>query len=159
MKCNCEINKDVQKELNFKIKILSLILLIIGSISFLVYFIYYFITDITLYYPLYISIPFLGIGIALMYLIKKNIQNAEKNIFTVYYEFFEDYMEIESYKKEELISKTKYYYKDIVKISESKHYLFLYPNTVSAFPILKNQLSTDDLNTLKNLINSKKSKK
>ncbi len=53
------------------------------------------------------------------------------------YEFGEDFLLVDVFTETERLSNAKFYFKDIVKVEETEHYLCLFTSANHAYPILK----------------------
>lgn len=134
----------------------SIIICSVCAIIGLLIFIFYLVTYITLHssYMLFcgLFIMICSFITTFMSLYQKSTQikkDLNKKSVTV---FNEDYMEVTDYNNEEQIGFEKVYYKDIIKIRETKNFLFLYPNRVLAYPISKDNLTIENINQIKSLV-------
>ena len=157
MKSKTPLTKEMQNELNAPISLASKILLIVGAVLLGVYIFVGACFEeelLVLEICLYVGAVFVGIGVGLLFLVKRTKKNA--NLFDVInnYEFFEEYFTIESERNGEIFSTAKIYYKEIHKIKERKTYLFIYHTPATAFPVLKETLSNEELTQIKNLISN-----
>ena len=84
-----------------------------------------------------------------LFYIRKTNKTASVNEFENTYEFFEEYFTLESTKKEETVASLKVYYADVLKISETKRFLFIYPNAATAYPVEKKSFSEEEYALLK----------
>ncbi|MBQ7798145.1 MAG: YcxB family protein [Clostridia bacterium] len=154
MKCSCEINQEVQIELNKKAKRNSIIALIVGLVGLLVYIciptsVEYFLLEILLWVSSFIFV----FGIVFLVTINKANKKVIANKITAEFELEEGYMIVNSIKNGEQINSSKVYYKDIVKIRETEHYIFLYPNRQMAYPLPKSKLTNEEVTTLRSWLN------
>lgn len=67
-------------------------------------------------------------------------------------EFFGDYLIEREYTEGEHTSTNKVYYKWLVKIRETKNYLFLYNSRVTAIAVEKNSIPPNELETIRSLL-------
>ena len=143
-----KIDVSVQKQLNKKLFIVSLILIIIGGIGSVTYIVLSVLDIIWSTYLLVFCLP-LGVGIGYLYLIRKNIKTVSSQTHENFYTFEQDYFNVKTLRNGEEIGNSKIYYKDLVKVKEIGKYIFLYINQASAMPIDKTTLKDDDLILLK----------
>ena len=160
MKHKIEINENMQKELDKKIKLLGIVFFIVGLIGIIMYITIGTImeTEITiLEYLLYVFAFCLVYGILIIFLTNKNLKNAKNLKAENEYEFLEDSFTVSTIKNNEVIATEKVYYKDIFKLKETENYLFVYKNRLSAFPIKKqnNEYYEDIKKLITNLMQTK----
>ena len=162
MKSYCKIDKNVQKEVNFKVFVVSLVFLIVGIVGVVSYIIlggFVFKTEPKwLNYMLWASSILFAFG--LIYIIinfTTNKKSVAQNLADES-EFFEDHLTLNSYKNGEQIGTAKVYYKDILKLKETKHYIFLYISAFQAVAVNKQDLTQEDISKLKLLVLEAKNK-
>ena len=150
MKSECEIDLEVQKQLNKKIFIIGMVLMIIGIVGLFVYLIIGSIFEKIkwLNYFLFSSIPF-TLGLLSIINTSKINNSLKKNKIKNIYSFEESFMNVTTCRNGEEIGTNKVYYSDLVKIKETNKFLFLYPNRYSAYPIKKNSFDKVDYEILK----------
>lgn len=156
-KCSYSVDLKMQKEINAKTSLFSLVFTIISSIGLIVYI---FLPNENYYTELLLwssSIIF-GFSIVLYINLKRINKKTSKNNFINEVELNEDHLVSKSTQNGELISTIKVYYKDLLKIRETTNYLVLYVNKVSAVPIPKQDFSSEELSTIKVWIASLNSK-
>ncbi len=97
-----------------------------------------------------VALIFLGIFFRLYY---KNFNKAAIKMNRVEEaEFFDGYIMEYEYTDGELTSTNKVYYKWLLRIRETKNYLFLYNTRVTAIAVDKNSLPLSELNTIRMLL-------
>ncbi|MDE7162621.1 MAG: YcxB family protein [Clostridia bacterium] len=97
-----------------------------------------------------VAIIFLGIFFLIYY---KNFNRAAVKMNRVEeVEFFNGYLMEYEYTDGELTSTNKVYYKWLLRIRETKSYLFLYNTRVTAIAVDKNALPLSELNTIRMLL-------
>lgn len=152
--CKTKFTIEMQKQLNNTKQKIATIMTAVGGVGVFVYLITAFvpsITDAMVDWMLAFVVP-LTLGIIMLIAIAKT-NNALKNVdIANEYEFNEDYMNISTIRANENIGKVKFYYKDLVKVKETKDYIYLYQNKASAFPVDKKQLSETDLIILRGIL-------
>lgn len=159
MKNICESNKTMQIELNknakqggFRVLIIAVLALII-SIAYIIWK-----NNVVSYVLLTLAILLLVFGVTLIILVniavKKAIKNSESNKIVFESEIEKDHIYIANITNGEQVGSSKAYYKDIIKVVETENYIFLYPNLQVAYPISKNGMSQEDIETIKSWINS-----
>ena len=115
MKCSVNIDEKLQKELNEKTFIWSLISLIVGSIGLGAYIIIgTFYENIILEMLLWVFAFAFGIGLSLLIAINKINKKIRQNNQIDELEFFEDHFTSTTTKNGEVISTNKIYYKDLL---------------------------------------------
>lgn len=100
-----------------------------------------------------------GLGLIFYLSVRKNIKNAERLDALNHYDFYENYMEIESDRRGENIGKVKVYYPDFVKIREKGKFFMLYPTAATVYPVPKEGLSEDEIASLRRVFHLKTRKK
>ncbi|MDE5721634.1 MAG: YcxB family protein [Clostridia bacterium] len=154
-----EMNSQMQKELNAKQFILSLILIITGGAGVLVALILDVIAtiqdkpDTEIFIVLIIFAVILGCGIGLLIIIRKTNKTVAAQAKVYAYEFFPAYFTITENCNGEEVAHAKIYNNQITKRRESKNYLFLYSSYVAAYPIDKRNLAKEELSELRNIFN------
>lgn len=131
---------------------------VIGAIFLILYIIMYILSNSQVLYLLYCGVFLFVFGLLLTIItlkqknnqIKKDKNKVETIIFN------EDYMITYLKDNTEITATEKVYYKNIIKIRETKNYLFLYPNRAIAYPISKNKLKINEIEQIKNLIKNNK---
>lgn len=155
MKCTVKIDENLQKELNFKSWLIYLIFTIIGSVGLLAYIVIGMFTESqVLEFILWISAFAFAFGIVMILSIKKINKKAIANGFIDTLEFEQDFCIEKTSKNDEVISTLKVYYKDLIKLRETKNYLFLYVNQAGAIPLPKNAFSNEEFETIKSWIDN-----
>lgn len=153
-KCKTKFTIEMQKQLNGTKQKIATIMTVIGGVGIFVYLITAFfpnITDAMVDWMLVFAVP-LTLGIIMLITIVKT-NNAIKNVdVTNEYEFNEDHMTVSTIRSNENIGKVKFYYKDFVKVKETKDYIYLYQNKASAFPVDKKELLDTDLIILRGIL-------
>lgn len=159
IKCSVEFNKELVKELNGKVKLGSLISMIIGIVGLCAYItISMFIEAFWLEVFLWVFAIMFGFGLVFFLKLDKINNETIKSKIINEYELNEEFMNVTSIKNGEAIGTSKIYYKDLVKVKETNNFLFLYPNNAQAFAISK-KISTEELSLLKVWVHSAKIKK
>lgn len=130
---------------------------VVGAVFLSLYIIMYILSNSQVLYLLYCGVFLFVFGLLLTIVtlkqknnqIKKDKNKVETIIFN------EDHMLTSLKDKTEITATEKVYYKNIIKIRETKNYLFLYPNRAVAYPISKNELKHNEIEQIKNLIKNK----
>lgn len=150
MECRVNIDKNVQSELNRRQSIFAWISFVVGLLGLIVYIsLDFFIEsapweDILLVF----AIPF-AIGlICLVNIHRAKVWSTRMNREHAYI-FDEEKMFVTVYIQGEQSGTNEVYYRTLTHFRETKNYLFLYPNKISAFPIEKAKLSPRDYAILK----------
>lgn len=151
MQIRTKIDGKMQKELLRGLIIFAWITFSLGLAGLVTYIVVFVGLDLKDNYPILISCSIV-FAVGLMYVVTcgklvKNAQAANKtNIYTI----SEEYMQIESEYHGEIQETAKLFYSDIVKIKETKNYIFVYPDTTRAYPIEKKNVP--DIDTLRRLL-------
>lgn len=160
MKCSVKIDEKLQKELNEQTWLNGLIFTIIGAIGLGLYFVVgAFIDNVFIDMLVWVFSFLLVYGIMFLVLVRRINKKSISSNMTDDIELFEEYLIESTRKNDEVVSTSKFYYKDLFKIRETENYLFLYPNKVSAVPIPKKAFSPEEFSTIKVWVNSAKVKK
>lgn len=146
------LNRKVQIELTRKNKMLSIILLILGSLGLITFVVMESIKSDIIYGLLLLSaLPF-TVGLISLVFINKSIRNFKFNNVLNNYQFNTDHFIVRSFKDNEEIGMSKIEYSQIFKTMETKTFLFVFTNQVSAYPIIKATLSNEQMEQIKSLI-------
>jgi len=155
---NAVVDSNVQKALNKKLWIASLVLLIVGAVGM----VSYIIIGVAIKNEpewldvlLYVFAFMFAFGLVFLITVNKTNAAALKNDAKLNYMFFEDYVLVTSYKGNENVGTLKIYYKELAKVKETKEYIFLYQTKVTALPLLKSDLSEQEKETLLSWFNNK----
>lgn len=146
------LNRKVQIELTRKNKMLSIILLILGSLGLITFVVMESIKSDIIYGLLLLSaLPF-TVGLISLVFINKSIRNFKFNNVLNNYQFNTDHFIVRSFKDNEEIGMSKIEYSQVFKTMETKTFLFVFTNQVSAYPIIKATLSNEQMEQIKSLI-------
>ena len=158
-KCSVKIDENLQKEINRKMWIYSLILTIIGLVGLCVYVVLSVKYDNAWTETLLWVMAFsFGFGISFIVSIKKTNKKVSMNNYTDNLEINEEYIFATTTKNEDVISTIKIYYKDLIKIKETERFLVLYVTKINALIIPKNSFNPEEISTIKLWIYSAKKK-
>ena len=159
-KCSVKIDESLQKEVNEKMWITSLIATIIGAIGLGAYIVLeVFFESLLLDILLWVMAFTLGFGITYLIIIKKINKKSITNDTTDELEIHEEYVDLSTVKNNEVIVTLKTYYKDLYKVKEIKNYLLLYINKSGALAIPKDAFTPEEFSTIKLWVNSARMKK
>lgn len=159
---NTKLDLKMQKALNLKLFIASIVLLIIGIVGLLGYLILSigFRMD-TIWLDILLWVFSISFGYGLIWMlsvIRTNSAVADEQKENNYM-FFEDYVLITTYFKGENIGSIKLYYKEIKKIKQTNDYIFLYRSFRIVYPVSKQNLNQQDCETVLSLIKKQSGKK
>ena len=159
-KCSVKIDESLQKEVNEKMWITSLIATIVGAIGLGAYivlatFFDNFLLDILLWVMAFIF----GFGVVYLIIIRKINKKSVSNETTDELEIYEEYIDLSTIKNNEVVVTLKTYYKDLLKVKEIKNYLLLYINKSGALAIPKDAFTPEEFLTIKLWVNSARMKK
>ncbi len=151
------LNEKVQIELTKKNKMLSIVALVVGAIGLVAFVILSTMFENKLFGILLIfAFPF-TFGLISVISINKNIKNFKLHNITNNYQFNEDYFIVKSFNGTEQIGMSKINYANIYKLKQTETFLFIFANRVSAYPIIKAAITSEELSKLESLIlNAKK---
>ncbi len=158
MQIRTKIDGKMQKELLMWQIVCSWILLGIGIAGLVVYIAVGVALDLKENYAILVpcSVVF-AVGLVFVVSFNKIVKNAEVINKTNIYTFSQEFMQIETEYHGEIQESSKLYYSDILKIKETKNYIFVYPDSTKAFPIEKKNVS--DIDSLRRLLFSGQKKK
>lgn len=153
------MDEKMQKSISHKTYIIMFVCLIIGCVGLAVYLalatVWAFLDlkesdlfDILLI----ISAVLFAVGLIFVITIKKLIAKARESLKINTYEFYSDHVIITENSNGEQTATVKLYYNQITKGKENKLYLMFFINSVGAFPVLKENLSEGELNTLRKIL-------
>ena len=154
MKCKIKVDAKVQKEVNQSTQNLSILSIIFGSIGLVAYIILTIVFEKNAFFTILLglSIFFFGFGLIMLITVAKvNAKGSAQNL-TDEYELDETFIEVKSYRNDEIVAMQKTYYKELFKFKETKSYLILYPNSSQAFVIPKADFSQEDIATIKSWV-------
>ena len=158
VKTSVKHDEKLFEELNKNVRILGIICLVAGAIIFvcgvlvLGVNIYEGTNDSDSYVLLGLSAMFIFLGVFYILMCKNSAKAAVKMNRVEHLEFFEGYLIEKEYTDGEHTSTNKVYYKWLVRIRETKNYLFLYNTRVSAIAVDKNSLPPNELDTIRSLL-------
>lgn len=99
-----------------------------------------------------LSVLLIFLGVFYILLCKNTAKNASKMNRVEELEFFDGYLIEKEYTDGEHTSTNKVYYKWLVRIRETKNYLFLYNTRVTAVAVDKNSLPPNELSVIRALL-------
>lgn len=152
MEVKTKIDAKMQKEMLKKQLILSYVFIACGAVGALIGFFVLIFFDSGEYFAC--SAIVLGCGLGLLIASKKMIKSAEVSNKENIYTFGADFVEVKTMYHDDEMGTLKLYYTDILKIKETKNYIFIFPDNTKAYPVLKENVS--DLEELKKLIHKNK---
>lgn len=158
VKTSLTLDEKVYGELNKNIRNLSILYIVGGAIIFVLGCVLFGIsayegTDDGDYTLLIIAgLVFVALGVFFLAMCRNSAKTALKIKRVEEVEFFGDHMIVKQYSDGELTATNKVYYKWIVKVRETKNYLFLYNTGVTAVGVDKNSLPLNELNTIRSLL-------
>ncbi len=167
MKATFEMNPQMRKEMEKTIRVLWTVFMCLGGLILVLYavgdLVYKSQTHegsspykALLYYGVFMLVMGLIMNILMNKMNKKNDKINENTVAN--YEFFEEYFTVEDIKNGEVTANQKVYYKDLIKFKETKSYLFLYPMTVTAYPIEKSAVTDGTYEDIKNYLKAQNPK-
>lgn len=150
----------MQKKFHSTVKIISIILLIVGSLGLIAYLAVSTVLETDYENApawcdalLFFAVPF-AFGLVFLIIIVAQQKQARKNADAVnIYEFFSDCLIIRGARAGIQTAVFRAEYAKVAKVKEMGEYLiFYYVASTSLFPIDKRQLSEEELNTIKKLL-------
>ncbi len=158
VKVKTVMNDDVQKELNKTNFTLSIVYIVVGSILILAFIIGYVLSDIIEYSPL-TSGFFLTLGVFMLFFgiiinvgCKKNLNVLRQKQQVEEMEFYGDYLICREYEYGEQVSVNKLYYGRVVRIKETKSFIFIYNTNVTALAVDKRTVDFNELTAIRSLL-------
>ena len=161
IECETKIDGKVQKEILKSSLITALVFLIIGAIGTVAYLVLASIFDNSWFDILLIFAFLFGFGLIFYITLNKTIKTAEQTSYTNKYQFNEEVLTITSFKDGQEISTATSKYELFIKIKETKNLVLMYPTKTAIYPILKSNLTEQDLTEIRKLLklNTQENKK
>jgi ABC-type transport system involved in multi-copper enzyme maturation permease subunit len=152
-----KVDEEVQRVLNKKISIISLIAIILGAVGVLALLV----LDIVLTFRdqesavviafLMVFAVILGCGIGLLLIVKKQVNFLKTKNWENSYEFYKNYFIVNQFTNGENVAVVKNYVTQIEKAKETEKYLFFFISSSMAYPVSKEGLTDDEINTLRSV--------
>ena len=152
IECETTIDSKVQKEILKNSLITSLVFLIVGAVGTVVYLVLATIFDNSWFDILLIFAFFFGFGLIFYITLNKTVKTAEQTSYTNKYQFNEEELTITSLKDGQEISSATSKYELFEKIKETKNLILIYPTKTATYPILKGNLTEQDLTEIRKLL-------
>lgn len=158
IKTSVKLDEKVCAELNKNVRNVGIISLIAGAVIFVCGVLVLCIniieetSDADSYVLLGLSALFIALGVIYVMMCKNISKNAVKMNRVEHLEFFEGYLIEREYTDGEHTSTNKVYYKWLVRIRETKNYLFLYNTRATAVAVDKSSIPQSELNTIRALL-------
>lgn len=157
VKTSVELDVKLHSELNKNLRTLGILYIVCGAVIFVLGAV---LVGISLYdgtgdwdaVMLIVGAAFAGFGIFFLITFNNANRTAQRMKRVEEVEFFSDYMIEREYTDGELTSMNKVYYRWIVRVRETKNYLFLYNTRVTALAVDKNSLPPNELSLIRNLL-------
>ena len=154
LEVSTNFDQNVQRELNEKLKNVSIICLIFGCFGLTIFvFLCSFFekTPTWVYLFLLFALPFV-FGLTSIVAISNSVRQAifDRRVFK--YQFENEFFLLTETKFEEKLAEIKIFYSDLVKIKHTKNYIFLYTTPKTALPVKKSNLTESELQTLLSLL-------
>lgn len=141
-----KLDVKMQKELNKQLKVIYIVMLIIGAVVL-----------ISSFSPLFnekeLILAYFGVfsivaGILMLISLNRSEKLMSKTKENIY-AFNEDHIFVTTYNADDKISESKFYYKEIVKMKETKNYIFIFINVSRCLPISKDGLTATEIMEIK----------
>ncbi|MGN0806162.1 MAG: YcxB family protein [Candidatus Coproplasma sp.] len=154
IKVATEHNANMNKELNKTTIILGIAYAVLGGIILLTSTIIYIVEPLP-------DVPYIWLILGtVLFIFGLTICGSAKNINKLNgvntkveeSEFFTDYLINREYENGEHLVTAKIYYSRLIKVKETKNYLFLYNTRVTAVAVDKNKLTEQELNGIRSLL-------
>ncbi len=152
------MDERMQKELSRTSLITSVVLLVIGCVGLVAYIALSVLLEVfgvpepdSTNILLILGAICFVLGLFLLLLLKSVIKKIRNTARVNNYEFFNGYFIISETNYGELTATVKVYNSQIIKGKETKNYLFFFIQSSAAFPVLKENLTEGELNTLRRL--------
>ncbi|MCM1546505.1 MAG: YcxB family protein [Clostridiales bacterium] len=158
VKTSVKQDEKLYNELNKTLRNLGIVCIVAGAVILacavivLAINIWEGVDDADFYVYFIAGAVFLALGIFYVLLCKNAAKKALQIERVEETEFFGDYLIEKEYTDGEQTSANKVYYKWIVRIKETKNYLFLYNTRATCIAVDKNSLTPNELNTVRALL-------
>lgn len=160
VKASARLDAAMQRELSAGTNRLAVTMITVGAVGVALFITMYVISgfvfrDADDFYFLFMSVAFavlLGGGIGLKMLIKKNLRAALSAERVNEYEFFRDYFILTEYLNGEKVGAAKVFNRSVIRVRESKNYLFMYITASAVYPVCKADLEEGEVSTIKGLL-------
>jgi hypothetical protein len=93
----------------------------------------------------------LGCGIGLLLIVKKQVNFLKTKNWENGYEFYKNYFIVNQFTNGENVAVVKNYVTQIEKAKETEKYLFFFISSSMAYPVSKEGLTDDEINTLRSV--------
>ena len=157
-----QVDEAVQKEFNKPSFTLGVVYTVLGAVALCTGFIdllAYIFSDsgvfMTSYAMLGLGTLFLVLGIIVLISCNANLKPFRQASRVEELEFYNGFIMARGYENGELISTLKVYYGKIVRRRETANYIFLYTSRATAILFAKRNLSENELNTVRGLLNTR----
>lgn len=155
IKATTALDDKMQKEMSQTSHRIALSFLIIGAAGVFLFAVFQIVSffidfdDEGYFFILIFFALFLAMGFYLQFVLGKTEENVRAANKVSCCEFFKDYFLVTETVDGKTVSNTKVYNDRIIKVKQTKNYLFLYIDKASAYPIARSELSQTELNTLR----------
>lgn len=156
-KCSVKLDSSVQKEMNKNLWIVSLASFIVGFLGIVSYLIIDFLYSGT-WVNIYLAVVFVVfvLGFTFFLVVNGMNRNTLKDNFYVDVEIYENYFVSTTRDKDQVLASINLKYDNIVKIKETKKFLFMYLSRTMAVPICKKQFTKEEISMIKVWVNAPK---
>ncbi len=159
MKYTTPLNLEMQRELNKKLKRFAVQMMVLGGIIAIVSIALHLLEvssgeeePFAFILILCGSVCFV-LGLWMLLACKKQEKEIVAHPKYCEYEFGEDFLLVDVCTETERLSNAKLYFKDIVKVEETEHYLCLFTSANNTYPILKSAFEEGEKSLLLQRIN------
>ena len=152
IECKTTVDEHVQGDILRVQKILCIVMLVVGIVGIIAYIVLQTIFDNSLLNILLLFAVFFGFGLVFTISTTNTIKKAGENPFTNTYSFDVDTLSIECKRGEEIVATITTKYSEFYKVKETDRYLLLYPSKLAVYPVLKSNLSENDLIEIRRLL-------
>ncbi len=143
MKYRTPLDLEMQRELNKKHKRFAVRLLVLNGIIMIMAIVMHLLDvgsgeeNSLAFILLLCGLVCFVLGLWMLLAYKKQEKEIVAHPKYCEYEFGEDFLLVDVFTETERLSNAKFYFKDIVKVEETEHYLCLFTSANNAYPILK----------------------
>ena len=158
MKSLVKIDEDMIKQLNSKMFKIALLTTILGSSLILTSILLSVGFELIKFNTLIVAMLTIptGLGALMLFSYSKAKSIARKNVREIEVEFFKDLFESRVINNGEVIATQKVKYSEIVKVKETKEYLFVYSSAHTFVPVDKKAFTSEQLAEIRLMISKSK---
>lgn len=156
-KCSVKLDSNVQKEMNKNLWVTSLISFVLSFLGVISYLVVDYLYSAS-WVNIYLCVVFIAFVLGFAFFLVVNNMNRKtlNDNFVLDVEIYESYFVSTTRDKDQVLASINLKYDNVVKIKETKKFLFLYLSRTMAVPICKNQFSKEEISMIKVWVNAPK---